>query len=77
MITVARTMHPLPVRPVEPVMAAAARTTAPARRRMMHPLPVPTPEPVEMIDALRAAATRRLMFRPGVQQPLPVVDPAA
>lgn len=76
MIAALHSMKPLPVRPVEPI-TTVPRTTdpLPARPRLMQPLPVPTPDRLHMVDALRLAASQRMMFRPGMQQPLPVVDP--
>lgn len=78
MISAARTMQPLPVRPVDPrptyeVMAQQPRHPG----RTMRPLPVPTPEPVVLVDAIRDAAFQRMLERLGVQHPLPVVDPSA
>lgn len=79
MIAATHMMKPLPIRPVEPITTSPAPTSPlPMRRRMMHPLPVPTPlERLDLVDALRTAASHRMMSRTGVQQPLPVVDPAA
>lgn len=79
MISAARTMQPLPVRPVDPRPANELLAAQPLHRtgRVMHPLPVPNPEPVELVDAIRDAAFRRMLDRMGVKQPLPVVDPSA
>ena len=70
MITAAGTMKPLPVRPVEPVVArmqAPLLQPLPQAAGTMHPLPVPTPEPVELVDAIRTAAFQRMLVRHGVQ----------
>lgn len=79
MITAARTMQPLPVRPVDPRPANVELAPQPRHRpgRTMYPLPVPNPEHLDLVDAIRTAALQRMLDRHGVRQPLPVVDPSA
>lgn len=78
MITAARTMQPLPVRPLDEVSGTGA--TAPMQpagaRTSMQPLPYPDRLGGRdaMVTALRDAAFERMLARLGVQQPLPVVD---
>ena len=74
MITPARLMQPLPVRPVD----GTVRTAAPAPfvdrtpGGCMQPLPLPQPD---LADAIRANAFERMLDRLGLQQPLQVIDP--
>lgn len=79
MITAAGTMKPLPIRPIDGIVATAPPLPLPrpASGRWMQPLPATSPEAPDMADAIRAAAFQRMLERLGVKQPLPVTDPTA
>lgn len=79
MITAARNMQPLPIRPLDEVSGTG--TLAPLQpqagaRTSMQPLPYPDRLSGQdtMVNALRDAAFERMLARIGVQHPLPVVD---